>query len=369
MKSFSVRARTLVLASCACFASATCTDFVVTPDKPRTNAQLFDELWTTVDRHYSFFQLKRLNWDSIGAVYRQYAIKATDKGSLQAAFATLLRELHDPHVELYEDYGPYPILPYQGRADTIRTNFDPTIVINRYFAADFPVADFVRSAMISSSVGYLRIDNFLGAADEITKLDTAMKSVSTASSLIVDVRTNNGGSYPLAIEMAGRFVQRSETFGYLQFRNGPAHSDLTALIPEVVKPTGPPKADIRIYLLTNAATASSAEVFVLALRTNVKVVVVGDTTAGMSGGPTARELSNGWVYRISEWVEYTPNRETYESIGLPPDALVRTRESDSTRRIDPVVSRALQLAAAASATTVNQAGLASVTTNPSRPTR
>ena len=316
------------------------------PDSGTSNAQVFDELWSSVDLHYSFFELKKLNWDSLGTVYRQYALNAKDKGSLQSALATLLRELHDPHVALFEEYGPYPILPYKGRADTIRTFYNADFVNRRYLnSVQFSSAETVHAAMMTASIGYVRIDDFLGSG-ELSELDAALKTVASASSVIVDVRTNGGGNYQLAIDMAGRFVQRKATFGFLRFRNGAGHSSLTSFVPEVVEPGGVTSGNRAVYVLTNPATASSAEVFVLATRSNAKVTVVGDTTAGMSGGPTARELTNGWVYRISEWVEYTPGHTTYESIGLPPDSYVRTRDSDTSRNIDPVIERVLALIAA-----------------------
>jgi C-terminal processing protease CtpA/Prc len=97
-------------------------------------------------------------------------------------------------------------------------------------------------------------------------------------------------------------------------------------------------------VLANRHSFSSAEDFVLAMRSIPGVVIVGDTTAGATGGPIVRELANGWTYQLSEWIEYTPDRVPFESIGLAPTIVARTTADDASRGVDAVVERAMAVA-------------------------
>jgi C-terminal processing protease CtpA/Prc len=80
------------------------------------------------------------------------------------------------------------------------------------------------------------------------------------------------------------------------------------------------------------------------MRAIPKVTVIGDTTAGASGGPIPRELANGWSYELSEWIEYLPSKQMFEGIGLAPDVFVRATAWDVANGKDGAIERALALA-------------------------
>jgi len=80
---------------------------------------------------------------------------------------------------------------------------------------------------------------------------------------------------------------------------------------------------------------------VLDLRATARVTIVGDTTGGASGRPIVRELPNGWTYRLSTWVAYTPDGRPYEGIGLPPDRAVQPLPGDWARGTDRVLETAI----------------------------
>ena len=325
-----------------CFAllAAACVDTFVAPDRPNTNARLFDELWSSVDLHYSFFDLKGINWDSLRTVYRPRAISATDPDALFETFDLMLQELRDPHVTITA--GDVTDSRYRGRSDTVPQYYYKYQVLKQYFSDSATGVDSVRSELYTKDLGYVQIDNF-DSGLTLDKLDAALDKLSGAPQIIVDARGNYGGNYALAVHVAGRFVQNTATFGTLRLRNGPKHSDFSPPINEVVTPEGRANFRGNIYLLTDAGTVSAGEVFVLAMRTNRNVITVGDTTGGASGGPTARELSNGWFYNLSEWIEFTPLGRTFEGVGLPPDVYFKAT-LNNTRRADPVFELAVQLA-------------------------
>jgi C-terminal processing protease CtpA/Prc len=305
---------------------------------------VFDDLWHQVDLHYSFFALKGINWDSLGAVYRPLAVSATSDAALADVLSRMLAALSDVHVSLTPAGGA--TLRYVARFESAPTYFDASRVFRRYVTgSSAPGAGHVRFGRIASDVGYVSVPSFLGSgwADE---MDSAIAALAGVTRMIVDVRDNGGGNQPLAIDVAGRFADRSRTFGYVRRRNGPAHTDFTDWAAQTVAPSGPTQFTRPVYMLANRKSASSAEDFVLAMRALPNVTVLGDTTAGAAGGPIVRELANGWTYQVSSWIEYGLDRTPFEGVGLAPDVLVKGSSTDWQHDSDPALERAVALAKA-----------------------
>src|SRR5476649_2279459 len=293
-----------------------------------SRASLFDELWREFDLHYSYFELKHVDWAALGAQYRPLAIASADDAAFAAVLEHMLAGLQDLHVSISPAGVIAPHL--LSRADTASVYYSPTLVFRKYVpTGQYAPGGHIRYGMTTSGAGYVAISDFGGANWE-TDMDIALAQLSQASSIVVDVRSNGGGTYALAAALAGRFADRAHTFGYVRRRNGPSHSDFTDYAAEIVEPAGPVQFHGPVIVLSNRRSYSTAENFVLAMRTLPSVTVVSDTTGGASGAPIVRELSNGWTYQLSEWIEYTPDRRPYEGVGLAPDIVVRATASDMT---------------------------------------
>ncbi|HEX6964398.1 MAG TPA: S41 family peptidase [Gemmatimonadaceae bacterium] len=307
-----------------------CAHWVVGPDPSTSSTAIFDNLWSDFDAHYSFFELKGIDWDSLRTVYRPLAEHASDDAELFETLAGMLAELHDVHVSLtgpdesYHWNPPYPDL------------FDSTIAFTGY------VIDARRSpsghlhygrCLIDSTVGFIAIPSFtdVGWSGEI---DDVLDSLRDVRALIIDVRGNGGGDTQNAIDIASRFADRERTFASVRYRNGPRHSDFTGNIAENIAPGGARRFTGPVVVLTDRQVFSAAEEFVLAMHALPTVTTLGDTTGGGSGNPLVRELPNGWTYQISQWIEYTPDGKTFEGVGLPPDTAIPIFPEDRNRGID-----------------------------------
>jgi C-terminal processing protease CtpA/Prc len=330
--------RWLLLA--AALLSASCTDLVVGSPPKTDRASIFDDLWSEVDRRYPFLVYKNIDWKAIGDKYRPTALAATSDDAFAKQLGAMLAELKDPHVSLTPSAGN--TIRYVSAAENHATWFDGSIANLQISNLRTTSARSITYGMAGSNVGYLRIASFLGGS--ATEVDEALRNLPDATTLLVDVRDNRGGSRPLAIEVAGRFLNGTHTFAYLRFRNGAAHDDLTGEIAQTVSPAGY-KFTGPVQVLANRHTMSAAEDFILAMRTQPNVTVIGDTTAGATGGPMPRELANGWTYELSEWIQYTPQHMIFEDIGLAPDVVVQPTPADYFARRDPALQRAVVRAA------------------------
>lgn len=336
------RAPTLCRTPGACLAVAVilatigaCASWVVGPDEG-DRARVFDVLWTDFDRHYPFFGVARIDWDSLRGVYRPQAVAATSDAELFSVLCALLGELRDPHVALDGDgiAWRYPPTRYP-------SYFSPRLVFRKYVPsnATTPVGR-LRYGMAARDIGYVWIPSFAGTgwAGEI---DQVLAALPAARALIVDVRDNSGGSSATALAVATRFADRERTWGYVRFRDGPTHSDFTGYVPQTIAPGGAQRFSGPVVVLTNRRVLSAAEEFVLAMRAMPAVITMGDTTGGASASPGVRELPNGWTYQMSRWMEYTPEYRIFERIGLAPDVPVRPPSEDVWRlRADPMLEAA-----------------------------
>jgi hypothetical protein len=322
-----VLAIAIVVACAACGA-------VVGPDLSTSPLALFDRVWSDFDLHYSLFIVKGVNWDSLRAVYRPMAAQATNQFGAQNAIIRLLSNLHDGHV----------LFRGASTGTTAHGSIDaPTITYGRYVT---PRADFsggVSCGTIATTIGYIEISTFDGT-QLLPEIDSALSALNGVQSIIIDVRNNDGGLVDNAIGAASRFAQRRVTVAYVKYRNGPAHTDFTDFLEQQVQPAGPSQFAGPVYLLTSRNTVSAAELFTLSMYALGRTTVVGDTTAGETGSPCARELQNGWTYQLPESIEYTLAGASFEDIGIPPDVPQQNTNRQLAANIDAQLERAIALA-------------------------
>ena len=303
------------------------------PQKDRS--AIFDQIWQDMDLHYSFFQMKQANWDSLGGAYRPAALSASTDLEFATVVGQMMAQLHDVHVSV-TPLGSGSTIRYISPYDTASTYFNSSLVYEKYVAMSWSTpGGHMRYGMAAPTVGYVRIPDFTGSG-WAPEMDLVLQQLPNAASLVIDLRNNRGGSVTVATNVAGRFADRKRTYGYVRVRNGPAHSDFTNFTAETVQPAGPRQFHGSVYVLTNRRNFSSAEDFVLAMRTIPQVTIVGDTTAGASGGPIQRQLANGWGYEFSEWIEYTSVKRIFEGLAwlriLSSGNRPRMWSSSSTRR-------------------------------------
>jgi hypothetical protein len=332
-------------AAAACVAVAVACTPALAPEHATTPSALFDAVWTEFDLQYSMFTLKRVNWDSVGAVYRPRAVAARNNAALAKVLSEMLLTLRDRHVA----FGPTTsgnAVAYLSASDSVPAAYDGTLIEKRYLVNPSSTSGgHLRLGTLAPRIGYLRIASFNGTG-WAPEADEAIAALRDVDGLVIDLRCNSGGSNGLALDIAGRFADRSRTFGYARVRNGPAHEDLTDFIPEVVRPAGPAQFRGRVVVLTDRKMYSSAEDFALAMHALPNVTTMGDTTGGSSGKPIVRELPNGWTYQLSSWIEYTADRIPFEDVGLAPDIYTGATARQKTAALassDPVLDRAIAM--------------------------
>lgn len=172
----------------------------------------------------------------------------------------------------------------------------------------------VASQLIPGGIGYIRIARFRDNTGE--QVFSALESLNRFDllALILDIRSNPGGSAAAAKEATGQFLPDGSVFGYLEGRDGKR-------IEETIDPNEGrlDLDDLLIAVLVNEQTVREAEIMAAALQDSGRATLFGTTTFGDASTYEFVELSNGsaMYLPVSRW--YAPSGKLLDRSGLKPD--------------------------------------------------
>ncbi|MEQ9101704.1 MAG: S41 family peptidase [Imperialibacter sp.] len=308
-------------------------------DEPTdTYVSNFEVFWSEFDRNYSFFELKNIDWDSLYDVYRPLAELAVNDDQFFQVLARLSLELKDGHVNVVSPYGVSTYDFANGEKPAGAENVKSHLYNVKQAGGSIEYAELIRQ-----NVGYIHIKTFGGDIGDYEKIDDILEALKKEDGIIIDVRSNGGGSTTKSQTVASRFADKERLYLKVKYKNGPGHSDFTDWDERTVSPEGSFQYKKPVVVLTDRKTYSASEEFVLAMRLFPQVTIVGDTTGGGSGNPILRELPNGWTFRLSSWIAADPDNNTYEGIGLFPDVVVLNKSQNPLDDTDYALLEAMKV--------------------------
>lgn len=142
-------------------------------------------------------------------------------------------------------------------------------------------------------------------------------------SLIIDVRNNSGGYLSVAKNISSLFLDKNDVIYQKKYNDNI----------EIIKSDIDNVIDMNVVILVNEETASSAEVFVAALKENLDIDVVGTNTYGKGTVQKIMELSDGAYIKYTVQTLCTPNGNDIDGIGIVPDFVVNL-ENDSDSQLN-----------------------------------
>jgi hypothetical protein len=316
---------------------AGCADALLSPEPGDSPPQVAQAMWTDVDQYYSFFGVNKIDWGSIGGEYLPRVTTATSDSDLFDVLGIMLSKLKDGHATLDAPGRHYE---YDGWYQDYPANYSSAFIDAYLGPGERTAAGGGVVWGRLGTMGYLGISTFdrQGIAAAV---DTALAALGDSlPGLIVDVRSNGGGSEAQARAVAGHFARQRVLYAYHRYKSGPGHDDFGPSIPDYLEPSGRHRYYGPIAVLTNRGVYSAAEDFVLAMRALPRVTTVGDTTGGGSGNPIARELPNGWIVHVPRWQLWGVGGTFFEGVGLAPDVPVQITDADKVQVRDTILERA-----------------------------
>ncbi len=296
----------------------------------------FNYLWNEVDKKYSYFWLKNIDWDQIKTKYETQLSLQTNEEDLFNIMGSMLNELRDDHSNLIS---PFNVSRYNValrhndsyNAETIEKYYIPNAKITESFFHDF---------LPGSEVGYIRYSSFMNTINA-KSLDYVLTRYKDTKGLILDLRDNGGGSVfnvPMILE---RFTAQKTLVGYFITRNGPGRNDFGKKANFYIESHNGIKYLKPVVVLIDRGSYSATTMFALAAKSISNITLVGDTTGGGGGMPNGGQLPNGWTYRfsVSQLVDLDGNN--YAETGVPPTIYQEFDWSDLTK--DKIIEKALTI--------------------------
>ena len=185
--------------------------------------------------------------------------------------------------------------------------------------AEIPIKAIAKghAKIIKSNLAYIRLNSFI--SQEATKeMKDAVKQLSKADGLIIDLRDNPGGLLTNAVEISDMFlsdgviVSTVDRDGYIQ-SVGADDKIIT---------------DKPIVILVNENSASASEIFSGALKDNQRAKIVGSKTFGKGLVQGINKLEDGSGVNITIAKYLTPAKVDINQLGIRPDYEVKLSIDD-----------------------------------------
>ncbi len=273
----------------------------------------FDALWTILDERYCFFEYKEIDWNQIREKYRKKLTADMTSEELFDVCDAMLMELKDGHVNLTAAHNTSRYWEWLYGSPE---NYQERIIDEFYLNFDYRYTSGIKYKILPQNVGYMYYGSFSSTIGE-GNLDQILAYLSTSTGLIIDVRSNGGGSLSNVETLVSRFINEETLVGYISHKTGPGHQDFSELYPVKYSLSNRIRYQKPVVILANRGTFSAANNFVSVMKSLPNVVIMGDCTGGGSGLPFSSELPNGWIIRFSASPIYDVNCQHTE-FGVEP---------------------------------------------------
>jgi Peptidase family S41/Tricorn protease C1 domain len=320
---------------------SSCEKAIMPKSESADPVKTFETLWSTIDKGYSFFDYKGIDWNTVYQTYRpQISSNMTDR-ELFNKCAEMLRVLKDGHVNLRAGFSTSY---YHDFFLNFPANFNKEI-IDRNYLRGFEVTGPLYHTVLSGNIGYIYYGSFARpfTDDQLDAVLNRFNSISGLKGIIFDVRNNEGGDPANAHRLFRRIATQNTLLYKTKYKDGPGHNDFSTEQESIIEPTTDRvKYTGKIVVLTNRKCYSACNFFVAGCKAFSQIKIVGDQTGGGGGQPTGFELPNGWSVNFSGSITSLPNGFIIEN-GVLPDIAVALSPADEAAGIDTIIERAKTL--------------------------
>ena len=176
--------------------------------------------------------------------------------------------------------------------------------------------EMVESKMLENNIGYvslLRFGNHVGAEVEKAIKDLQAKGM---KGLILDLRSNPGGSLQEAQDISSLFV-KEDLIVYLKYKNGQQRN---------YNRTSKNLGNFPLIVLTNKASASASEIVTGAIKDYKRGTIIGEKTFGKGIVQQVIPLRTEDAIKLTIAQYFTPKGNYIHEKGIEPDIEVKMEE-------------------------------------------
>jgi prefoldin subunit 5 len=190
---------------------------------------------------------------------------------------------------------------------------------------------FKELKILPGNIGYLNLIGFCPASYAGGAAVAAMTFLSNTDAIIIDLRTNGGGSSEMVQLLASYFFDEAprELVGFYDRKTNQTSHDYT--LPYLPGKRMPEK---KLYILTSHDTFSAAESFTYLMKNRGRATIIGEHTGG-GAHPVDQEVVNDrFTIRMPTSRPIDPvTHSDWEGVGIAPDISAPLKEALVTAQI------------------------------------
>jgi retinol-binding protein 3 len=185
---------------------------------------------------------------------------------------------------------------------------------------------FKEIKILEGNVGYLLLNEFSDPDEEAAAVAAAaMKFLRNASAIIIDLRTNGGGS-PQMVQLLASYFFDEQPHSLTDIYWRP--TDVLTEMKTLSKVEGTRLPAVPLYLLTSNRTFSAAEDFSYSLQNLKRVTIIGETTGGGAHPVQWMPLNDRFVLKVPSGRSISSITKTdWEGTGVVPDIAVPAKDA------------------------------------------
>jgi carboxyl-terminal processing protease len=172
----------------------------------------------------------------------------------------------------------------------------------------------VSAKLLDSGLGYIQLSTFI-SSDAAKEFRVALRKLSNADGIILDLRDNPGGLLSNALEIADMVLENGAIVSTIS-RHG-HHTDLSS---------GEPLTKQPIVVLVDEESASASEIVASAIQDNARGIIVGTKTYGKGLVQEINRLPSGAAIHITVSRYLTPAGTDINKVGVIPDINVQQKD-------------------------------------------
>lgn len=321
-----------------------CEPVLIGEHEENTAVNNFELFWNDFNEGYALFQARGTNWDSLYNVYRPQVTNNTSFDELFDILSNMVEHLDDSHVSLFERKSEKVFVSGFTENKKAHEIMDRVLVENNYLASVEKRGEenlFVQGTISDMSVGYIYwkgVESY-----HLEYFVDALESFADHKAIIIDVRSNRGGDAFTSRDVAG--LLRDGVYFTHTSRNkiGPGPDEFGEEVEFYTNEFGDDPWTKPVIILTNRASISAAEDFLLSAKRFAHVTQIGDTTAGdFSDVSMHRFLPNGIEYKYSTQWYALPDGSVIDGVGHVPDIEVVNTIEQVENGVDDVMEAAFE---------------------------
>jgi hypothetical protein len=309
--------------------------------------KLFDLFIETYEENYAFSKERNLNWNAIKTEFEGKITDSTTDNELFQLLGQIAIRTKDHHTKVINEDGQtmqYQVTPSAEIVSEAFKNQSTVDKLDDYFNLFFTtnyknISDSLLHGKgskvangklewgsLNDKIGYISIYSFDGFApkgytrkqqiDSINHyMDHIIEALKHKEAIILDVSFNFGGYDAASLTMASYFTDKPKLAYTSQVYNNGAFYDESKVY---IHPADKITYAKPVYILMTDISRSQAEGFVMTMKANANVKLVGTNTLGILSSMLGKSVGSFYC-TLSNQRLMLPNGKYYEVSGVEPD--------------------------------------------------